>query len=246
MTNSKKLDNYIIIKRELKSDYLNGKINRDELFMIIWIRLSANPYGLATVNMNTISEDVFNLTKNVNQINKIFLNLKRHRYLYYKTRSGSRGSFEVHLPDFILPNTGNITDINKYYKDDKNKVCDSSISEVEQSFDDVKQSLNTSNKLVNSDVLADFVEAQSRADNNDTDTRNDNEIEIETENEKNRSATIKKRIQTFTHLFQPETLEESQCKNIAIEIGEVNMTYPLSIIFAASIYMVIFLFTHTY
>ena len=124
MTKPNKLDNYVIMKRELISDYLNRKINIDEFFLIAWIRLSANPYGLATVNMNTFSGDLFRPKKKVNQITKMMLNLKKQRYLYYKQRSGSRGSFQVHLPDFILPNTGVITNIDKYYDDEKSRGLD--------------------------------------------------------------------------------------------------------------------------
>ena len=35
MTNIKKLEKYVMIKRELQSDYLNMKIRRDEFFLIL-------------------------------------------------------------------------------------------------------------------------------------------------------------------------------------------------------------------
>lgn len=226
MTNPKRLENYVIMKRDLRSDYLSRKINRDELSLIFWIRLSANPYGLATVNIEMFVQDLFQSRKNVNQVTKMMLNLKRQRYLYYKTRGGSRGSFEVHLPDFILPNARGVTSIDKFYEDVKSRgigaVEDEFVSELSQSLDDEKQRSDDIKDDIKSMLLNHSVKDESRAHNND----NDKDIE----NDKNHLPHTKKKRNTNTQSFQPETLEEMGCKNIALNIGETDISYLLSIL----------------
>lgn len=226
MTNIKKLENYVIMKRELQSDYLNRKISRDEFFLITWIRLSANPYGVAIVNMKTFSDDLFNSKKNVNQINKMMINLKNQRYLYYKNRSGSRGSFRVNLPDFIIPKSGVITNIDKLYEDDKSRGLDTIsskvISEPTQSLHNEKQRSDDIKDVVNSMALIYSVRNESRGHN----TYNNKDID----NDKNRLSLTKKKRNTNTQLFQPNSLEEAECKDFALYIDEEDMSYILSIL----------------
>lgn len=225
MTSLEKLDNYVIMKRDLKSDYLNRKINKDEFDLIVWIRLSANPYGKATIGIQSLIGDVFHSKKSVNQITKMLSNLKKQRYLYFQARSGRRGSFEVHLPDFILPKTQQITSIDRFYEVEKIRGLGSGTAipneEVGKTSVDKKQSFGNISTLMNSVVSSHTVSTLSRGNNTYKDINNDND--------KNHSSKPKKNRDTRTEFFEPTTLEEKLCKNFALKIGEEDMSYMLSI-----------------
>ncbi len=115
---------FVILDRKLKSDILSKKISKPELALLVWIRLNANPYGVATINLQSLKEDWFENSTNINSVNKLMLNLKRKEYLFYPHRSGKSGSFEVRLPGFILPKSGVPTSIKKDIEDEKKHIVE--------------------------------------------------------------------------------------------------------------------------
>lgn len=113
-----KLENWVVFPRKIASYYRDGTLNHSEWMIYCWLRLNANPYGIATATLSGISEDMFGSEKKKNNANKILLSLKNKRFIYYQTRRGSRGSFEIRFPDFILP-TGAITTIDKHFQQEE-------------------------------------------------------------------------------------------------------------------------------
>jgi len=112
----KKLDSFVAFPRKIKSDLLNGTLTRNEYLVYGYLRLSGNPYGVATTSLADIRADIFRNEIGTNYCNKILLSLKRKRYIYYKRRAGSRGSFEVELGDWILKGKP-IKTLDKFFED---------------------------------------------------------------------------------------------------------------------------------
>lgn len=169
MSRQNSLDNFVIITRKIKSDILDEKLTKDEFALLMWIRVSATPYGVAVINLQSLREDLFKNKASVNHINKLMLNLKKEQYLFYKYRSGCRGSFEVHLPEFILPKDAGVTSIKKRFDDEARELTGKQTL-FGQSFDTQKQSLNDSDDDMEQSISKFFPTSKYRASNTDTKT----------------------------------------------------------------------------
>ena len=75
-------NSFITIPRFIASDYRNGKISRNERQMLEWIRQLTNPYGIAFVDLQSLTADCFDRGVSVNYANKTLLSLKKKRYLH--------------------------------------------------------------------------------------------------------------------------------------------------------------------
>lgn len=113
-----KLENWVVFPRKIASNYRNGNLTLSEWMVYSWLRQNANPYGITTASLSGIAEDMFGNEKKKNNANKILLSLKNKRFIYYETRRGSRGSFDIHFGDFILP-TGLIRTLDKYFQSEE-------------------------------------------------------------------------------------------------------------------------------
>lgn len=109
-----KIANYVILPRSIVSDYRNGRISIPERNLLTWLRSNGNPYGIANVDLELLSKETFNTKVDKSYINRLMLSLKSKRYIWYQERKGRRGSFEVHMGDWILP-TSEIRHLNKYF-----------------------------------------------------------------------------------------------------------------------------------
>lgn len=96
-------NSYVILHRKIAEDRRNKKISRNEYLVYVWLRNNANPYGISVTSLSDLNNDIFDGRTTTNSLNKIMLSLKKKRYLYYERRVGSRGSFNVKFPDFLLP-----------------------------------------------------------------------------------------------------------------------------------------------
>ena len=167
-----KLQNYVIFPRQLASDYRNRVITLDELSIHNWLRLNANLYGSSTTSLSDLSNDLFRGRKSENYINKLILSLKRKRYIYYKSRSGCRGSFEVKFGDFRLP-TGVVTSLDKYFNitEVRGEIVDEAVQKSEpiQNLPNASQRINDIRKDISSIVSTFSKGVQVRASNNDKD-----------------------------------------------------------------------------
>ncbi|MBK6545802.1 MAG: hypothetical protein IPG12_11095 [Saprospiraceae bacterium] len=211
-----KLTNWIPFPRKISSDFRNGVITLSEMQVYNWLRLNANPYGITTTSLSDISIDLFKGRKSENSINKILLALKRKKCLYYKRRTGSRGSFEVRFGEFILP-TGQINTLDRFFEEeDRTSDLQSGISEAEQeqSFGCECQNFNDLKSKIKSVALSLSVNTDGRAPNIDNDKEN----------------YISTSIKAKTKLsdFEPRNLDEQLCLNIASSLKERNINFMLS------------------
>ena len=97
------MSNYVILPRSIAKDYRDGRLTIAERNLYFWLRISGNPYGIAHVDMDNLAKESFNSSVDKSYINKLLLSLKSKRYVWYKERKGRRGSFELHMGDWILP-----------------------------------------------------------------------------------------------------------------------------------------------
>jgi len=212
-----KLSNWIPFPRKISADFRNGVITLCEMQVYNWLRLNANPYGITTTSLIDISTDLFKGRKSENSINKILLALKRKKRLYYKRRTGSRGSFEVRFGEFILP-SGKINTLDRFFEAEECRTFDlhSGISETEQeqSFGCEWQNFNDLKSKIKSVAFAFSVNTDSRTSNIDNDKEN------------NISTSIKAK--TKLSDFEPRNLDEQLCLNIASSLKERHINFMLS------------------
>lgn len=213
----KKLSNWIPFPRKISSDFRNGVITLSEMQVYNWLRLNANPYGITITSLIDISTDLYKGRKSENSINKILLALKQKKCLYYKRRTGSRGSFEVRFGEFILP-TGQINSIDRFFETDESRTSDlqSVISEAEheQSFGCECQNFIELKSKIKSVALAFSVNTDGRTSDIDNDKENDISISIKP--------------RTKLSDFEPRNLDEQLCLNIASSLNERHINFILS------------------
>src|SRR3989338_11270476 len=104
---------YTTTPRYIPEDLRSGKMTRGEWRVYQWLRINADPYGKVSTSLILIRDDVFDGATE-NYINTILLSLKSKEYLYYQSRQGRRGSFDVHFGDWLLPDK-KIKYLDKYF-----------------------------------------------------------------------------------------------------------------------------------
>ncbi len=219
MDNEEVVKSYVAVPRFIASDYRNGKINRNELILCVWLRINADPYGITNASIAAIRQDIFPRTSE-NYVNKLLLSLRSQRYLYFASHKGRRGSFEVHFGDWKLPN-GKMRDIGKLFGDPvrgEGKVNTQANAEVSRNNDPVGQSLKEAKRHLFKAFPAGQEIPVVRASHNDTDNHKDNKNTLD-------EKTFK-RIEVEN--FEPTSNEEAICKEIALALGEKNMNFLLS------------------
>lgn len=95
-----KLLNFVLFPRYLVEEYLQGSINFKELFYITFIRANADPYGVTKTSLDALAID---FKEKKNTVTKTLRSLKRRKYLDYDDRPGRRGTFQIHLDFWKLP-----------------------------------------------------------------------------------------------------------------------------------------------
>ncbi|MBU1165237.1 hypothetical protein KKA15_06815 [Patescibacteria group bacterium] len=226
-----KINNFVIFPRIIKSDYLEGKITRDEYFVYSWLRLSANPYGICTIGLSDLKNDLFRGRGSVNYVNKILLSIKRKRYIYYGNRKGRRGTFEVNIGDFLLA-SGKISNLDRLFKQEKVRSSDTTTpitkSEVIPEVKSASQRLDEQKKQLNKGDYATDDDKQVRGDNNDNDNKNYIDS-IDRSNFNNSSNGNNNENYTIPlDSFCPDSKEEERCRFVARELGETDMRFILS------------------
>lgn len=212
------MEDYVIHPRKLNRDVLQGNLTRDEYHLLIWLRGSANPYGIAVVTISGLTRDVFGSKVTDNYTNRLLLSLRSKRYLYYTPRSGRKGSFEVKLSDFLLP-TKKITTYESFA--DKDLVRGVKEVKPETKEEVATEVSEASKRLEDSDNLKEQEESLFSTTDVFRGGNNDNN------NYKNKSRKKHKII--LTESFSPKTKEEEFCKNIASQLGEQDLTFIFSI-----------------
>ena len=218
---------YITIPRKVASDYRNRLLSRHERDVYVWIRMIANPYGIATIDLESLAADCFGRVDK-NYANKIILSLKRKRYIFYKQRSGSRGSFEVHVGDWITPYKGEngkpfIKQIDEYFDNKSiiigtNTETSSNKSEVLTEVAIPSQKSAPEKKIDFSEIFDLSQKMSIRASYNDKDTYTKKDDYRTNRTFKNKTPVAD---------FSPKSYEEERCHAIALAIGDEYMDFIL-------------------
>ena len=178
-TMEQKLENWVAFPRKITSDFREGKITHAEMDVYNWLRLNANPYGIATTSFSDLVQDLFRGKNSENNINKILLSLKRKRYIYYKKRTGGRGSFEVHFDDFITPSK-QITTLDRFFEPEEVRTSDKGTgakrSGPQQSLGSESQNFKKIKDDIKSIVYGHSTSSEIRGSNNDTDNKKEKDI----------------------------------------------------------------------
>jgi len=236
MTNQKR-PTYNAIPHYIRRNFRRGKISRNELLLLLWLRAIGNPYGVSTVSLDALRDDVFPKLKK-NTVNTTLLSLREKQYVYFELRQGSRrGSFEIHLDDWKTPKGYKTLD--RFFSDEERKVDktnedESSESEstsntqekspqVSQKSEEQNQKLMEAKRSLISKFSGGSETRQIRSYHNEHDTK------TKIENYDNTSSTFKGTLKRVND-FQPNNHQEDECKRIALEIRDEYINPILSVL----------------
>ena len=105
-----KLENFVIVRRELWDLVQDGHISSDEFLLLIVIHIKTNPHnGVCQTNYTSLAEELRGRFT-ANQINKMCLRLQKLRVIYFEKRRGKRGKFPIIPHRFVLA-SGKITNV---------------------------------------------------------------------------------------------------------------------------------------
>jgi len=93
---------FITSPRQIKRDLVTGQLTPQQFFVLIYTRMSVNIYGIATISLDRVINDL-DMSIKRNRCNQIVLNLKKKEYIHYPNRQGKKGSFEVHVQNILTP-----------------------------------------------------------------------------------------------------------------------------------------------
>lgn len=214
---------YNQVPRYIASDFRAGRISRNALFIYLWLRTNADPYGVVTTSSENLRADLFPELKK-NTVNKALIELRGKQYIYYELRQGKTGSFDVHFGDWRLPKGKGYKTLEKYFANgqpEKKQHPQADPSEINQKLEGQNQKLIDAKRQLTQRFSPDSELQQFRSYQNE----NENEKEIE-----NHGSTLPIKARTLVRDFQPKTREESLCKEIAKEVGDEYINPLLSVI----------------
>lgn len=208
---------FVAVPRYIKEHLHGRKLTRSEFWLLLWIRLSANKFGVATVSIAGLRGDVFPYLKGragENTTTKHLTLLKRKKYIYYHGRQGSRGSFEVHMNDWPL-GKGKIKTLDGLFNNTgkiKELATTEVQAEVSQNFEPQIQKLDEAKRQLAQGFSANKSPAPFRTPNTDTNTQTDT----------NTNNTLVKKSFQFVRVadFQPNNNDEQRCKEIAVAVND--------------------------
>lgn len=223
---------WINFHRKVSSLYKVRYITRWEYLTYMHLRLNCNIYGVCTASISAIRNDVFGRRASDNYVNKMLLGLRSKKLIWYERRQGSRGSFEVHFGDFLLPGK-KIKTLNKYF--DPQSVRSEDGNQTPNKSEDTSEIESDSQKLKVQE--SDFKSMFSWLENKDQvrSYNNDNKNKKENNNYKSvaRANSFNKfgnREDFLVEDFYPKSYEQEQVWKIAKGIGEEDMRFLLSIL----------------
>ena len=187
-----------------------GEINHAEYLTLLVLRSGADPYGVASTTLESLSYEVFGNKKDKSYINRVLLSLKRQKFIWYKPRQGRSGSFGIWLDDFIKQDK-QVTDLSLHFGSNHSEAAPQVVKNI-QNLDDHHNPIN----------IADLPPAdKSKFRSSHTHT--------ETQTQKNNIDDKKIKI-IFTESFKPSNSGELIILEIAKAVKETNMSFLLSVL----------------
>ena len=209
-------NDYVKLPRSIKTALVDGYLSFEEYSVLVWLWINANPrIGKAHVSYAGLSKD-FKEKYSKNHINRLMLNLKRKKWVWFPGQQGRRSSFHVDISNYPLSN-GGFVELEKRIKQKSGRsesdISEQTPAEVPTEVSDVRQKLES-----DKNALVDRFSFTSESSSGRS-YKNDNE----NENKNNRS-----RGRRPVRGFSPKSYEEQKCWEIAQELGEKDMTFILS------------------
>jgi hypothetical protein len=209
-------NDYVKLPRSIKTALVDGYLSFEEYSVLVWLWINANPrIGKAHVSYAGLSKD-FKEKYSKNHINRLMLNLKRKKWIWFPGQQGRRSSFHVDISNYPLSN-GSFVELEKRIKQKSGRsesdIPEQTPAEVPTEVSGVRQKLES-----DKNALVDRFSFNSESSLGRS-SKNDNE----NENKNNRS-----RGRRPVRGFSPKSYEEQKCWEIAQELGEKDMTFILS------------------
>lgn len=208
-------NDYVKLPRSIKTALIDGYLRFEEYSVLVWLWINANPRnGKAHVSYAGLSKD-FKEKYSKNHINRLMLNLKRKKWIWFAIQQGRRSSFHVDIANYPLSN-GTFTDLEHCKKQKSGRSEDDidqqSLAEVPTEVGDVQQKLESEKNTLVERFSFNSKSSLGRSSKNDN----------EKENKNNRSTRRPVRS------FSPRTFEEERCLEIARYLEEADMSFMLS------------------
>lgn len=222
-------DDFLRLGRYVQHDYLEGKLSFEEMIVLVWLQLSANPHnGRCKANYEGLARDLNGLVRGLkkgyrkNFMNKVMLALKEKKYLSYPCQQGRRSSFGVLLNNYPLSDK-TFTSIEhlaekEHSRSQKREIATTSAENISE-VPSHKQKLNDDKRAIEKPFLSPSSFIKSRSPNNNNEKEN---VISDTSNKGTDNDTPRVRD------FIPNSYEETRCQEIAIWLGEKDMKFILS------------------
>ena len=208
-------NDYVKLPRSIKTALVEGYLRFEEYSVLVWLWINANPRnGRAQVSYAGLSKD-FKEKYSKNHINRLMLNLKRKKWIWFTGQQGRRSSFHVDIANYPLSNGGFIN-LERCRKQKSGRsesgIDDQSLAEVPTEVSDVQQKLESEKSALIEWFSFNQKNSFGRSPKNDN----------EKENKNNRSSRRPVRS------FNPRPLEEEKCLEIARYLEKADMSFMLS------------------
>lgn len=209
-------NDYVKLPRSIKTALVDGYLSFEEYSVLVWLWINANPrIGKAHVSYAGLSKD-FKEKYSKNHINRLMLNLKRKKWIWFPGQQGRRSSFHVDISNYPLSN-GGFVELEKRIKQKSGRsesdIPEQTPAEVPTEVSGVRQKLESDKNALVDRFSFGSGSSLGRSYKNDN----------ENENKNNRS-----RGRRPVRGFSPKSYEEQKCWEIAQELGEKDMTFILS------------------
>ena len=139
-----KIDNndYVKLPRSIKTALVDGLLRFEEYSVLVWLWINANPRnGRAQVSYTGLAKD-FKDKYSKNMINRLMLNLKRKKWVWFSGQQGRRSSFHVDIANYPLSNSGFVDlEVRSKQKSGRSEsdIPEQSPAEVPKEVSDVRQ-----------------------------------------------------------------------------------------------------------
>lgn len=209
-------NDYVKLPRSIKTALVDGYLSFEEYSVLVWLWINANPrMGKAHVSYAGLSKD-FKEKYSKNHINRLMLNLKRKKWIWFAVQQGRRSSFHVDIANYPLSNGGFVDlEVRRKQKSGRSEddTPEQSLAEVPTEVDDVRQKLESDKNALVDRFSFGSESSLGRSSKNDNENENKN-------NRSNRCRPVRE--------FTPKSYEEQRCWEIAQELREKDMTFILS------------------
>jgi hypothetical protein len=209
-------NDYVKLPRSIKTALVDGYLSFEEYSVLVWLWINANPrMGKAHVSYAGLSKD-FKEKYSKNHINRLMLNLKRKKWIWFAVQQGRRSSFHVDIANYPLSNGGFVDLENRNKQKSGRSESDTDtqlLAEVPAEVSDIRQKLESDKNALVDRFSFGSESSLGRSSKNDNENKNKN-------NRSNRGRPVRE--------FSPKSYEEQKCWEIAQSLGEKDMAFILS------------------